>query len=209
MVKVREVCKEGSKLVDDNRIFWRIFWRILDLEPSIWRRNEVEEILRFQRLPARRSLQQTQSIIEQFDNKRGSTLEKVMIELKPKEYNAEITQISQVLRKSKQTLLLVEIRGTSAGTLGFRNLVTSLLTGLSNLVDFRLTDGTSRIKFSIKTQRDSEVFRFSGFRVFPFSQPNSALLFKTLTSFRLERDAEEFTCGETQGTGHPLRILLR
>lgn len=150
MVKVREVCKEGSKLVDDNRIFWRIFWRILDLEPSIWRRNEVEEILRFQRLPARRSLQQTQSIIEQFDNKRGSTLEKVMIELKPKEYNAEITQISQVLRKSKQTLLLVEIRGTSAGTLGFRNLVTSLLTGLSNLVDFRLTDGTSRIKFSIK-----------------------------------------------------------
>jgi len=118
VLKVREVCKLWLKLVDENRTFSRCL--ILTDRTS----TEIEVVL------------------NQFDEKSGSTLEEIAIET-INGSSQDSSQILKSLQKSRTTLSVINLKFTFVySPEEFCHLTSSLLLELPNLVDFPVTTCT-------------------------------------------------------------------
>lgn len=110
----REVCKDWLKLIDGNKTFWRI----LELPQT--------------------TVEVAETVVKQFDQKSGSTLEEVSMVISKWEAKPDASELSQVLQQSEKTLHILSANSSSKGIFrSFDKFSGSLLRGLPNLVDFR------------------------------------------------------------------------
>jgi len=160
VVQVREVCKEWQKLVDENRMFWRIL--VLSIE----------------------TFEGAQAVMDQFDEKSGSTMEGVELEI-----NRLIWQTQGLihsLQNSRASLSTVVIKVPLPGGIG-ESLAETLLLTLPNLADFRVGNlNLRRCQLLRVTRADPEKLQVLWIPSFP-NLPNQRPLFQTLTSLRISR----------------------
>lgn len=133
VVKVREVCKQWWKLVDENRTFWRIL------------------------VLSERSLERIQSTVSHFDEKSGSTLEEVSTIVKKYEDSQDFNQLTGLVLNSSQTLQAFWIK-LQSDVFQARAFLTifedSLLLMLPNLVDFRIWSGDPKVQLLVQSSRN-------------------------------------------------------
>ena len=186
VVKVREVCKLWSKLVDENRAFWKIL------------------------LLPERKLEENESTVDQFDEKSGSTLEEISFVLKHKDFQ-NLEQLVRLILKSKQVLNLVDIKSTSLTYLGLQSLQTlsdSLLLKLPNLFDFRTSISASKVQLQWASAIKSGSLQILWIPSLQSSfssllHVSNPIFFQTRTSLKVEMNGTLIQLGEV----FPLTIL--
>jgi len=171
VVKAREVCRLWLKIMNENRTLWRIL-------------NITEN-----------SLEMITSVVDQFDERSGSTLEEIstVVMLEDEEGHEDLGHLTETIQKSHQSLKAIRI---DPGLLTFgdhpilNKAFTDSLLGLPNLVAFRAVGGFTKVRLSRLNQVQSRSIRVLWIPSL-WSSPSTHLptghpdLFESLTSLQV------------------------